>query len=122
MKRDIDLVRQILTDMEDAPPMEVHTGFHYDGYDTATVNEHIELLIEAGLLEGKVARSNSRSVANVTRLTWAGHDFIQSMVDESIWKKAKEQILKPGVSWTFELLSEWAKHEAKQRLGIPDNG
>ncbi len=116
----MDLVRLILIDTEDAPPMEVHTGHHYDGYDASTTNEHIELLIEAGLIEGKVMRSSSRSIAKVTRLTWAGHDFLQSMKDDTLWKKAKEQVLKPGASWTFDILKEWAKHEVKRRLGIPE--
>jgi hypothetical protein len=41
------------------------------------------------------------------------------MRDDTIWKKAKEQVLKPGASWSFEILKEWAKHELKQKFGLP---
>jgi len=33
-----------------------------------------------------------------------------------VWRTAKEKILKPGVSWTFELLKETLKALAKQQL------
>lgn len=120
MKRDFDLIRLVLKEVEDSKPMEVYSDFQFEGYDSATINEHIELLIEAGLLAGKVARTRGRGIASVTHLTWAGHDFLQSLRDDTIWKKAKEQVLKPGASWTFDILKEWAKHELKQRLGLPE--
>ena len=94
----------------------------YDDYDESTVHEHIERLIEAGLLEGKVARASGRSVAHVSRLTWPGHDFLQTNRDDSVWKKAKEQMLKPGASWTVDILKKWAKHEVKQRFDFPEIG
>jgi hypothetical protein len=41
------------------------------------------------------------------------------MRDDTVWKKAKEHVLKPGASWTFDILKEWLKAEAKSRLGLP---
>lgn len=82
---------------------------------------HVQLLIDAGLVEGVVRRGPQGEFtgAVVARLTWTGHDFLQSIREDSLWKKAKEQVLKPGGSWTFDILKEWAKYELKQRLGLP---
>lgn len=82
---------------------------------------HVQLLIDAGLVEGTAVRGPQGAFigAVVSRLTWAGHDFLQSVRDDSVWQKAKENVLKPGASWTFDILKEWAKHELKQKLGLP---
>ena len=42
--------------------------------------------------------------------------------NDTVWRTAKEKVLKPGVSWTFELLKETLKALAKQqlaRIGLP---
>jgi len=64
MKRDYNLVRIILRDMEEAEPMQSFQGFAYDGYQEAVIREHIELLLDAGLLAGEVHRSGDNSIAD----------------------------------------------------------
>ena len=122
MKRDFDLVRKILLEIE-AAPIEV-TNFSFntlEGYDDmAVVNEHIDLLIDAGLVKGAVMRGLSGIVAvSIQGLTWKGYDFIDAAKDDSIWTKAKETVLKPTVAITFGLLLDWLKQEAKMKLGLP---
>ncbi len=77
---------------------------------------HTALLIDAHLVEGE-AVGISHSV--ITRLTWSGHHFLDAMRDDTVWKKAKEHVLKPGASWTFDILKEWLKAELKVKLGMP---
>jgi hypothetical protein len=74
-------------------------------------------LIEAELIRDENGQPNS---VNVFRLTWDGHDFLDATRDSKIWKLAKERVLKPGVSWTFSILVEWLKQEARKRIfGTP---
>jgi len=122
MKRNADLVRSILLDIESAPALQALSGFTYDGISEAEIIEHVEIMIDAGLIEGKVLRHSSGGRVIVNRLTWQGHDFLQVARDDTLWKKAKKSILKPGVGWTFELLKEWLKFEAKKALGMPAGG
>jgi hypothetical protein len=83
---------------------------------------HVQLLLDAGLVEGEAFRDGEGRFigAVVSRITWAGHDFLQSIRDETVWAKAKKHVLIPGGSWTFDILKEWAKHEMKQKLGLPE--
>ena len=37
-------------------------------------------------------------------MTWEGHDFLDSIKNEKIWKKAKEIIKEKGGSVPFEVL------------------
>lgn len=121
MKRDLDLIRRILSEVESMPAGQSRDDIKVPGeYDEATVYEHVKLLIEAGLLRGKVVNVESMIVAvYIEGLTWEGHDFIDVAKDESLWTKAKESVLKPTVSFTFDLLVEWLKVQAKQTLGLP---
>lgn len=85
----------------------------------ATINEHIELLKKAGLIEATIMRDFSGICGvSIQGLTWEGHDFLDVAKDDSIWLKAKETILKPAVSITFTVLLEWLKEEAKKKLGL----
>jgi hypothetical protein len=41
------------------------------------------------------------------RLTWAGHDFADAISEDNVWNKAKEHVLKPTASWTFDILMKY---------------
>jgi uncharacterized protein DUF2513 len=117
MKRDIDIVRNLLLRTEAA-----------DG--SVSINDpaetyHVRIMLDAGLVEGRISEdvtSDAPRHSHIHNLTWAGHDFLDAARDDTVWRTAKEKILKPGVSWTFELLKETLKALAKQqltRIGLP---
>ena len=79
---------------------------------------HAQLLEEAGLVTAAVQGGGKRIADAVVifRLTWAGHDFADAIIDETLWKKAKENVIKPSASWTFGILLEYLKIEIKSRI------
>ena len=114
----MDLIRLLLLRSEgDEPAREACEKF-----SVIELSYHVQLLLDAGLVEGQAIRGPEGEFigAIVSRLTWAGHEFVQTMHDDTLWKKAKEHVLKPGASWSFEILKEWAKHELKVKLGLPE--
>ena len=52
MKRDMDLIRLILLEIENSEPYEI-LRLDLCGYEDSEVNYHLELLIAAGLVAGK---------------------------------------------------------------------
>lgn len=119
MKRDFDLIREILLQIEATPVGQFTSKISYDGANPETIMSHVALLIEAGLVDGPTLKTNSGGImAKPTGLTWAGHDFLDSIRDESLWQKAKTTILKPAGGVALSVLLDWAKDEAKRRLGI----
>ncbi len=120
MKRDIELIRKILFEVEECPANKYNDGFKFDGYDDWTIALHVEMLIEAGLLDGEVMRfvSGEPPSVRVLRLTWSGHDFISAVRDDTVWKKVKENVIKPASSWTFSLILDYAKKEIKKLIGL----
>lgn len=116
----MDLIRQILIDAESR---NFENGEPHELFKASTPDEayQIALMKDNGLVEGDVTTTNLiPSEATIYRLTWAGHDFLDAARNDTIWKKAKDTFLKPGVSWTFSLLVEWLKQEAHNKVfGIP---
>ena len=122
MKRDLNLVREILFRCEAIPAGEAPETKDLAGLaaDHATLAAHIGIMADAGLLAVVDASSHDGEDYVIVKITWAGHEFLQSVRDDTVWKKAKDHVLKPGASWTFDILKEWLKFEVKNRVGIVD--
>ncbi|RXZ42670.1 DUF2513 domain-containing protein [Crenobacter cavernae] len=120
MVRDFELIRKILLLVQKKPACSLPLKVKLDGdYDQNDVDEHVVLLIEAGLINGIFEQLHSCEYAVFAyRLTWEGHDFLGSMTDETIWSKAMDVVLRPAGSFTFDVLKEWLKAEAANRLGL----
>lgn len=121
MKLDYGLVREILLAME-AAPANTYPDLSLEDRDEAEVFEHVELLIEAGLIEGKAERGGMGEARIVglylERLTWDGHQFLANAKNEAIWRKATSLVVEKGGSITLELLKELLKSLALQQFGL----
>jgi hypothetical protein len=120
MKRDMDLIRNILLTVEsDEHGFVPHKQIEIDGYTQEKIQYHSFLLGEAGLAEVSVTshhQSESPS-ANIIRLTWQGHEFLDSARDREIWNQVKDAIGKVGgasIQIWIVLLTEYLK----KKLGI----
>jgi hypothetical protein len=106
MKRDMDLARKILMEVENNPePFKWSPRLNMEGYSDKEIAYHVKLLSEAGLIEAKIHPSNA-AVYMIKSLTWNGHEFLDASRDESRWVKAKSIILNKGGSLTFEILKQ----------------
>lgn len=121
MKRNMDLIREILLLIENDPLPRMRVLSVVEGYTKTQVEEHARLLMEAGLITGRKFRDeNGPAVLNV-QLTWAGHEFIESVRDPAIWKKTKDAAKKTG-SWSLKLMGEIATSFVRAKaaeIGIP---
>jgi hypothetical protein len=88
MKRDIDLARQLLLDIEhrgaDCSVSVLRTGPNHEAEER--VRYHLRLLIDAGLLK-EIDRTNGG--VPCVRLTDAGHEVIELTRSESRWREVK---------------------------------
>lgn len=114
MKRDMDIIRLLLIEQEsgERPPELAE-------YDERLVVYNSVLMMDAKLIEGDVTVDENGEVIQsiIFRMTWAGHDFLDSTRDPTVWQKAKDRVIKPGVSWSFSILVEFLKTEAQRQLG-----
>lgn len=116
MKRDMDIVRRIA--LETA---ELEYGFGLDaleGVDKNTFTAHVEWMCEAGLIKANFTRyeDGTPPEAVITRLTWDGCEFADSVRSDTLWRKAKETVIKPTSSFTFGVMRDWLRQEILQGL------
>ena len=115
MKRDMDLVRKLLTFFEEKQGLEHVEVPPIEGYDDSTIKYHLVLLHDAGLLRCEPIRSSTsdRLIYVIPfDLTWQGHEFIGKVKDERVWERVKSIVASKGGTLTFDVVSEIAKRIA----------
>jgi hypothetical protein len=118
MKRDMELARQILMRIEEQENYRDDISCEFEGYTDEQVYYHIMLLHEARLLVAIDASSLQDIQWMPQRLTWQGHEFLDSARDNKIWNKAKEIMAKTG-GFAFEVAKPLLISLLRQQLGLP---
>lgn len=118
MKRDMDLIRGIALQVADMEYGYVLSGMEDEGIDAATFGMHAIWMREAGLITAAIQeyQSGEPPSVQIARLTWDGCEFVDAIRDDTMWLKAKTNVLKPGMSFTFDVLKDWLKTEITQGL------
>lgn len=117
MKRDTDLIREILLAVEALPLRGLSTpGLAVEGYDEATIAYHLVLLEEAGLIQAAVADAGDMAYPEVfvNRLTWAGHEFVDTARNQTVWARTKATVAAKGGDIPFSVLRELLVSTARQ--------
>lgn len=132
MKRDWDVVRLILIKLEELPD-SLSTLTYIDFYADdrikpdadlteldGQVSYHMELLIEAGLVVGTMddAVPLYAKEFHASRLTWAGHEFLDAIRSDTLWNKTKETFATKGLDMTFETIKAVAAAAMTSMLGL----
>lgn len=121
--RDMDFVRELMLKIEQG-----HTSFNtvsdgeaealgllhevaLPGEKAGALRYHLNLLVGAKFIE----TIDMSSCVEVTAITWAGHDFLDSIRDPVIWSKTKDG-LKAAGGFSFDLLKALAKGFIRKQI------
>jgi hypothetical protein len=102
MKRDLDLVRQILLELEDAPTLSGWIDVKIDGRSREEIVYHVRLMHETGLIVAEDLSSLQVTDWRPKRMTNEGHVFLDAARSDTVWSKAKEKLLKATGVLTIE--------------------
>lgn len=121
MKRDMDLIRELLLKLEALPMRRggiVTIGpddeeIAVPGYDPDQIDYHLSQIRKAGFID----EGGAHPMVGIgfRSLTWAGHDFIDSVRDPDIWAKTKKGA-EEAKGFTFDLLRDLAKGLIKKQI------
>jgi hypothetical protein len=116
----MDLIRRLLLAIETLPFDGGWQTVEIDGEDELQVAYHMALLLEAGLIVGKdvTCLSDRAPQIRVSRLTWSGHEFLESARDHAAWRKAMTLAKSRGVNLSFDLLKEILAAIARGALNV----
>jgi hypothetical protein len=124
MKRDMDLVREILLVCEADEHGRVSGELQIDGYTDEQIGYHAYLMIEAGLARGfdQSGAGDPSPQGRIISLTWAGYDFLEASRDDGRWNKVKQAAKSVGgmaIDVLKPVLIDLATQAMKKAVGLP---
>lgn len=121
VKRDMDLVRQILLACEASQELQTMVRLSLKGYKREVVSYHVELMHDAGLVTAMDASSSDGHDWRPTGLTWAGHEFLDAARSDTVWEKAKSSVGAVG-GVAFEVIKNvlvsYGTQQASRLMGM----
>lgn len=110
MKRDWDIIRDILLKLEDLEPSVVLEPKDFPSDKISEYAYNANLLLEAGLVHGGTDGTLMADLNHfwLSRLTWDGHELLDAIRDDSIWNRTKNRFASEGISMTFDLVKNVA--------------
>jgi Hypothetical protein (DUF2513) len=118
MKRDMDLARKILEQVEEKDDGEHQITLEIPEYPTNQVHYNVKLLKQHGLLEAIDCSTFEGAHWMPVSLTWEGHEFLDAIRNDTVWQKVKEAVKEQGGSITFEALKLLALKLAASAFGV----
>lgn len=111
MKRDMELIRKILFAIEEnyVDTWLSNSEILIEGYNMETIAYHCAILHDAGFVSDYKGHYAEGLVAfGVGRLTWDGHELLDKIKNETVWKKTKDTITKKGIPFVLDAVKEIA--------------
>ncbi len=120
MKRDMDLIRKILLTVESEVHAFASEELEVDGYTQEQIEYHAVLLGEAGLAEvvDITTLGDKSPQARIIRLTWSGHEFVDSARENQTWNQAKDLITNKVGGATIQIWMAVLTSYIRGQLGL----
>ncbi len=106
MKRDMDLIREILLEIERSPDPFYSKDIELENYSQDMINFHIMLLSQAGLINATNVSAHDDIQWIPNYITWGGYEFLNAARDDKRWNQAKEITSKLG-GFVFDVVKAY---------------
>lgn len=110
MKRNFDIIRRALLEIEQSPDV-VNYSYETDGEE---VVYQLRLLDQAGMIRG----AGDKDGYSALELTWEGHDFLDAIRSDTIWRKTKQKVSSTIGTASLEVVKAVAEGIARSSLGL----
>lgn len=120
MKRDLDLLREIMLKIEESDENLDITCLTDVSSKYALISFHVQLLIDSDFIEATPISIMRQSFENyiITRLTSHGCDYLDSVRDEGVWSKTKSSLIQVGSSASLDIIKQLAGKIILNSLGL----
>lgn len=108
MKRDWDLIRQILFAVEASETDEKISDNDIVGCTSENFHYNAVLLNEAGLVQAMILPNLQTTL--IESLTWEGHEFFDSIRNDSTWDKIKISAKEKSLELSFSSIKAIENH------------
>lgn len=114
MERDMELVKKILFELEKLK--DFREELKIPDEDSVKVAYHLKIMEQGELIEQKVHYADNKPMWMYASLTWQGHEFLDSVRNDSVWKKLIAKLKEEGGGIPFEVLKKLALKYAEQKI------
>lgn len=107
MKRDWDLIRHILTALENEPDADVKLmAKDFPEWPSEAVDYHLWLLIQSGLIIGNCNHDTPRRGFRCygVCMTWAGQEFLAAVKSDTAWRRIKTLLKEKAADLSYEAI------------------
>jgi len=110
MKRDMELVRAILLTMEAHAAGFAPHPFTIAKYDQDVIGHHVWLMAQGDLVTASeiTGLGDASPTALPLSITWQGHDFLDTVRNDRVWRKLKTELKDRSLTLPFSLLQALA--------------
>ncbi|MBH3348700.1 DUF2513 domain-containing protein [Pseudomonas putida] len=111
MKRDWDVIREVLIEVEELNSAKFESA-QYDVTDDedGVKGEHAVLLWRAGFIQGVDASSMDGDSIIAQGLTWSGHDLLDTIRSKAVWERIKTTAKDKGIELSFDSVKALGKY------------
>lgn len=120
MKLNYDCVRDLLLYLENNLTYDNYVSIgnlKLNNYSSDELTYTSEKLTEAGYINSIIGHSDDYPVIIVKSITYNGHQYLDSIRNNTIWKETKSKLSKIG-SFSFPIIQQLAISIAKAKLGL----
>ena len=116
MKRNFDLVREILLAAE-AQDFQQSKPIAPKGYTNEEIKYHIKIMEDGGLIRLRQHPGIDLPAPVFDGLTWEGHEFLDSIREQTTWNKVKLIIQEKSLGLSYESVKVAVIHVIKSAIG-----
>ena len=123
MKRDLDLIRDMMLRIEACHPKDgkiTSETFKDLCDDEEKVAFHLFILYDVGFIVAEPVNHSKMRCSDyiVEYLTFIGCDYLDSIRDQSVWNSIKEKLRRIGGNATLDILTDLASSLLREQLGM----
>lgn len=130
MKRDIEIIRQLLDIFEAHNSISPIEGYKLkiENVEVDTITYHVRILEEAGFIDASFDTPDTNGIYYVNRvnhITWEGHEFFDSLKNKELWnqfvgylKGESKELGTMPLKTMMELFKLFVKNIFEKKLGL----
>ena len=116
MKRDIDLIKEVLIQIETSKAPAKNIDVFVKEIEPEVISYHISLLYEAGFINAEDTSGFGTYRWIPTSLTWQGHEFLDGIRNDTVWGKLKSKMKEHGGNMPFHVIKELVISYSKELI------
>ena len=120
MKRDVEIFRKILLQLEARPNGEVDQIQPIEGVSESDLHGHVDLLIDGGHIKAidETPFGSQFNLSLIERITFEGHEFLDSIRHQGFISELKAKAADEGSSLPMTVIKELGLQYLRKKTGL----